>query len=152
MTTEQNKAIFTFLSGRNLPLDLIIEIMDHMVEQISYKMDFEDKNFESAFEETKAAWKEDLTEKRFLNVLFKKRTKIQIKTQQLTSNKIIRRAILYFLPIFISIILALLISRKLTYDLILFFNACAITITILMSILNIKIVRRIWKRNKKNII
>lgn len=58
VTQEQRKQISLYLLSKNLPMDLVIEIHDHMVEQME-NMEYAD--FDSAFKEVKEAWKEELT-------------------------------------------------------------------------------------------
>jgi hypothetical protein len=57
ITPEQNKTITTYLLSKNLPIDLVLEIKDHMIEQIENK---ENLTFEEAFEKVKISWKEEL--------------------------------------------------------------------------------------------
>ena len=45
ITPEQNKTITTYLQSKNLPIDLVLEIKDHMIEQIENK---ENLTFEQA--------------------------------------------------------------------------------------------------------
>jgi hypothetical protein len=45
------------LLSKNLPIDLVLEIKDHMIEQIE---SMENLTFEEAFEKVKISWKEEL--------------------------------------------------------------------------------------------
>ena len=57
ITTEQNKEITRYLVSKNLPIDLVLEVKDHMIEQIE---SMENANFDEAFELVKISWKEEL--------------------------------------------------------------------------------------------
>ena len=57
ITNEQNKEITKYLLSKNLPIDLVLEVKDHMIEQIE---NMENVSFEDAFEEVKLSWKEEL--------------------------------------------------------------------------------------------
>ena len=45
ITKEQKQKIINDLLAKNLPLDLLVEVKDHMEEQINHKMDFENKPY-----------------------------------------------------------------------------------------------------------
>lgn len=57
ITNEQNKEITKYLLSKNLPIDLVLEVKDHMIEQIE---NMENVSFEEAFEQVKLSWKEEL--------------------------------------------------------------------------------------------
>lgn len=57
ITLEQNKEITQYLITKNLPIDLALEVKDHMIEQIE---SMENVCFEEAFEQVKISWKEEL--------------------------------------------------------------------------------------------
>ena len=57
ITYEQNKEITKYLLSKNLPIDLVLEVKDHMIEQIE---NMENLTFEEAFEQVKLSWKEEL--------------------------------------------------------------------------------------------
>jgi hypothetical protein len=50
ITPEQNKEITQYLVAKNLPIDLVLEVKDHMIEQIE---SMENLCFEEAFEQVK---------------------------------------------------------------------------------------------------
>lgn len=77
MTPEQNKEIVDFLFSKKLPLDLLVEVEDHMKEQIFALME-EGVSFENAFKQTKLHWQQDL-QPRWM--LFRgKRTRLEKET------------------------------------------------------------------------
>jgi hypothetical protein len=63
ITPEQNKEITQYLVAKNLPIDLVLEVKDHMIEQIE---SMENLCFEEAFEQVKNFGKKSL----FINFHF----------------------------------------------------------------------------------
>lgn len=57
ITTEQSKEITKYLLSKKLPIDLILEVKDHMIEQIE---NMEVLPFEEAFEKVKLSWKKEM--------------------------------------------------------------------------------------------
>jgi hypothetical protein len=97
---EENTELGEFLKGKNLPLDLKVEILDHISEQINFKMVVESKDFPVAFAEIKQSWKEDLLMKK---TFFGKesRTKIHRKTVNKIDIEILKKSGFYFAIYFI---------------------------------------------------
>ena len=61
MTESQLTEIRNYLLSKKLPIDILIEVNDHFVSQISDLQREENLSFEEAFEKTKENWKEELT-------------------------------------------------------------------------------------------
>ena len=57
MTKEENIEIQKYLMSRNLPLDIILEVKDHMISQIEHS---NKQTFQEAFDEVKANWQQEL--------------------------------------------------------------------------------------------
>ena len=60
ITKEQNTEITKFLISKKLPIDLLLEVKDHFISQISDLEKEENQSFEEAFEKTKSDWKDEL--------------------------------------------------------------------------------------------
>ena len=61
MITElQLTEIRNYLLSKKLPIDILIEVNDHFISQISDLQREENLSFEEAFEKTKENWKEEL--------------------------------------------------------------------------------------------
>ena len=60
MTESQLTEIRNYLLSKKLPIDILIEVNDHFVSQISDLQREENLSFEEAFEKTKENWKEEL--------------------------------------------------------------------------------------------
>ncbi len=62
MTTETHLTeILNYLLSKKLPIDILIEVNDHFISQISDLQRDENLSFEEAFEKVKESWKEEIT-------------------------------------------------------------------------------------------
>lgn len=60
MTPSQHSEIRDYLLSKKLPIDVLMEVEDHFVSQINDLQRVETKDFETAFEKVKNAWKPEL--------------------------------------------------------------------------------------------
>ena len=60
MTESQLTEIRNYLLSKKLPIDILIEVNDHFVSQISDLQREENLSYEDAFEKTKESWKDEL--------------------------------------------------------------------------------------------
>lgn len=139
ITPEQNKTITTYLLSKNLPIDLVLEIKDHMIEQIENK---ENLTFEEAFEKVKISWKEEL------KMVYTFRLGFIYRITQFQNNiggKINKNFFLislYLMSIFVFITFILArINIKIFEIVMLYTYYSCIAITLLVFILNFKILK-----------
>ncbi len=94
MTTGQQQKLEQILKGKNLPLDLKSEILDHMIEQAIYKTEIEKKSFEVTLQEINNDWKAELRWSRwpFVN----RRTVFERKITSRTNWAVIRKSLFYW--------------------------------------------------------
>ena len=59
-TDSQLTEIRNYLLSKKLPIDILIEVNDHFISQISDLQREENLSFEEAFEKTKESWKDEL--------------------------------------------------------------------------------------------
>lgn len=151
ITAEENRKLEQFISGKNLPLDLKVEILDHISEQINFKMDIESKDFEKAFAEIKNSWNEDLKMKK--NLFFgKKRTKIHRDTVRKSDFEISKKTTLYFAAYLAFSLMLLFYNKTLASGFIYFFYILAVMVFSFYLIIDFKIVRSfISKKTSQNI-
>lgn len=109
ITPEQNKTITTYLLSKNLPIDLVLEIKDHMIEQIENK---ENLSFEEAFEKVKISWKEELKMVFSFKSPLKKITAFQKRILNKIENEIFIKTIRLFLPFFIASIILTIYKKE----------------------------------------
>ena len=97
ITPEQNKRITHYLMEHKLPLDLVLEIKDHMIEQIENSTE---QSFQNAFENTKKDWRNELRMIYSVYSPFKKHTVFQQKVTNRANKTILLKTLSYFLPFF----------------------------------------------------
>ena len=139
ITPEQNKTITTYLQSKNLPIDLVLEIKDHMIEQIENK---ENITFEEAFEKVKISWKEELKMVYTFRLGFIHRiTQFQNNIGgKINKNFFIISLYLMTIFVFITFIFAR-INIKIFEIVMLYTYYSCIAITLLVFILNFKILK-----------
>ena len=130
--------LIEFIAQKNLPLDLQVEILDHISEQINYKMEIEQKDFSLAFSEIKESWKEDLAMKKTF-FSRKSRTKIYRETFRRTNFEILKKTSFYFLFYFIISISLLFYSKTVASNFIFAFYSSLLFVFAFLLILNFKI-------------
>ena len=101
ITPEQNKEITRYLVAKNLPIDLVLEVKDHMIEQIE---SMENVCFEEAFEQVKTSWKVEFIYK-FSFSRLKMLTNYEISIQKENYSKIFLKTFCYFTPLLIITLL-----------------------------------------------
>ena len=101
ITPEQNKEITRYLVAKNLPIDLVLEVKDHMIEQIE---SMENLCFEEAFEQVKTSWKVEFIYK-FSFSRLKMLTNYEISIQKENYSKIFLKTFCYFTPLLIITLL-----------------------------------------------
>ena len=116
ITKEQKQKIIYDLLAKNLPLDLLVEIKDHMEEQLEHKIDIEEKSFEAAYDEVKKSWEKDLKMVYTLSIPRKKTTVFHKKIVNKTEKEILLKSLKYFLPFLAITLLLSLYSKELTQN------------------------------------
>ena len=101
ITPEQNKEITRYLVAKNLPIDLVLEVKDHMIEQIE---SMENLSFNEAFEQVKISWKVEFIYK-FSFSRLKMLTNYEISIQKENYSKIFLKTFCYFTPLLIITLL-----------------------------------------------
>lgn len=94
ITNAQNKEILNYLTSRKLPTDLILELKDHFITQISKKMEEENLSFDESFIKTKMLWENDLKMRRRSFFSFEKLPEIAIKYQRQENLNILKGSFL----------------------------------------------------------
>ena len=139
ITPEQNKEITQYLISKNLPIDLVLEIKDHMIEQIE---SMENVCFEEAFEHVKISWKEELKMVFSFRLGFIHRiTQFQNNVGgKINKNFLLKSLYLMLVFVFITFIFAR-INIKIFEIVMLYTYYSCIAITLLLFILNFKILK-----------
>lgn len=151
ITSEQKVSLTEFLSTKNLPLDLWVEVLDHISEQVDYKMLFENKDFNTAFSETKISWQDDLKMNRHF-AWEKSRTKIYRETVWNSNIEVGKKSLFYFTFYFIISIGLMLYNKTIASSFVFTIYCFAVIVFLVYFIFNYKIIRTVaGNRMKKDI-
>jgi len=143
ITEEQENKITDYLVAQELSLDILVEIRDHMIGQISDIQFNENINFEEAFLKVKESWNGEFI---MVNYLFFYPTKIPLIAKGIIQEKysvLFKKSLIVGVLAFaVNLLLIFISGNQKQYDL--FFkllNGSFVLATILIWILNYKI----WK-------
>lgn len=108
---EQEQQVTDYLILNKLPLDILLEVKDHMISQVSDLQVQENLSFEKAFFKTKIAWEPEFRMTKYsffyseqIPVIFKKIAKIKY-------NSILRRSFVIAILLFMINLLAIYLSK-----------------------------------------
>lgn len=77
ISPEQEKQIILYLISKKLHSQIIVEVKDHFISQISDIMEIQNKSFPEAFLQTKVSWKNELEMVRADVFSFRKITRLE---------------------------------------------------------------------------
>ncbi|QDP85412.1 hypothetical protein FNJ88_07500 [Chryseobacterium sp. SNU WT5] len=122
MITEKQKAeIQNYLFAKKLPVDILMEVHDHFVSQITDLKTAEGLTFEQAFSKTKDSWKEELTTFYPFYILRKIENVLITRFEQKIRKREITTRILQSLALTFFIFILGVITSQLNKDVILTF-------------------------------
>ncbi|SFI36461.1 hypothetical protein [Halpernia frigidisoli] len=150
ITSEENIEIGEFLKEKNLPLDLRVEILDHIREQLSHKMEVESKDFYLAFSEIKESWKEDLVMKKTFFIR-ESRTNIHRKTNRKADLEILKKSGLYFAIYFLLSSSFLYFNKTLAHNFILGIYSLMTFMYLWLLLFNYKMLKITAKSKRRKI-
>ena len=150
ITNGQRQQIFDQLRRKNLPVDLKLEISDHMEEQVEYKINFEYKNFETALSETFREWAEPLKMK-FKIIGMASRTKVHSDILKETERKLLFRSLKYFALPFLLAVLLLLSDKTWAYYYILILNLSCVIAGVAILIFDFSTIKTTFSNYKMNL-
>ncbi len=102
ITNAHHQEILNYLTSRKLPSDLILELKDHFITQISKKMGEGHLSFDESFIRTKMLWENDLKMRRRSFFSFEKLPEIAIKYQRQENLNIVKRS--FLITVFLLIV------------------------------------------------
>ena len=147
ITPEQNKEITQYLVAKNLPIDLVLEVKDHMIEQIE---SMENLCFEEAFEQVKISWKVEFIYK-FSFSRLKMITKYEKNITQNIHSKFLLNALFCIIPIFIITFLFGIYNKSLYLFLINTVYYFCVVVAFLTLLINYKIQKTTFAAYQKKI-
>jgi hypothetical protein len=109
ISSEQEKQIALYLISKKLHSQIIIEVKDHFISQISNLMETKNISFQEAFLETQVSWKNELEMVRADFFSFRKITRLEKNILQ----PIFRRMMVFALGISLAIGIVLSLNENL---------------------------------------
>lgn len=148
----QDKKITDYLIEKRLPLDILLEVKDHMADQVAALETEQNITFDNAFEQTKASWGKDLEMRfSFFSYKFRKITRLQNSIMMRNQLRIQKKSLLIMLAIFFVTSYFILYIPKLSMYAFIAFNGGAAILGIAVSILGRKLLETTKGNYKKNI-
>lgn len=99
MEKQHYQYIFDYLRNKKFPMDLALEIRDHMAEQVTALMD-DGQDFDSSFKQVLSEWQKDLAMQKSIFPA-RRITAIQRDINNEVNGEIVKNTLLYFLPFMI---------------------------------------------------
>lgn len=115
MTQENWATIKRFLGEKRLPLDLYLEVLDHITEQIQSLMIHEQRDFPTAFRIVKTAWQEDLKFKKNILPWRRKITILENNAINTVHRKFLLKVLYWYIIPFITCLLLMRYDEDLGY-------------------------------------
>ena len=103
INSENEKEIFQYIIDRNVPIDLALELRDHMLSQVEAELG-ENEDFYLAFIKVKKTWEYDL-HSIYPLLSWKAITPIHLHSVRKISYDLLKQSLYYFLPLFILILI-----------------------------------------------
>ncbi|UFH33849.1 hypothetical protein LNP04_09155 [Chryseobacterium sp. C-71] len=143
ITSAEEKQIDEYLILNKLPLDILLEVRDHMISQILDIQVHENLSFEQAFFKTKIAWEDEFKMTTYSSFSLEHIPAIFKKIVKANYRRIIRKAlIIAFISFLLNFVLIYISPNEETFKL--FFkiqNAFFIVVPVFLILSNYKI----WK-------
>ncbi|MDN5626795.1 MAG: hypothetical protein L0G16_02335 [Weeksellaceae bacterium] len=148
LTKEQGQAVTAYLISKKLPMDLLLEVKDHFIEQIE---NTENTDFETAFGAAKLSWEKELRMVYKFNLPLRKVTVFQRNTDRKISFANLKRTILYFVPFFLLSVFLCYFRKDWAQNLFLFSYIVIGLVTLLSFVLFYKYYKSSTTNDKRNI-
>ncbi|MEN2434488.1 hypothetical protein AAH994_03665 [Weeksellaceae bacterium A-14] len=150
LTKENHLTVIQYLKNKKLPLDLLVEVEDHMVEQLNYKIETEEKPFYLAWIEVQQSWNKDLKMVLSFNIN-RKITRFQKEITGKTSKLLWKQTLkISLFPLFFTFILLFYNKLWASYWL-LFIYGFLYAVLLLYALFNFKIIHSGSQIRKRNI-
>ncbi|GEN77437.1 hypothetical protein [Chryseobacterium hagamense] len=152
---KQEQAITDYLIFHQLPLDILLEVKDHMLSQVADIQAEENKSFEEAFHKTQKLWESEFKLTRY-SLFYREQIPVILKRiVKEKYNVIFRKSLLLGLASFTVNLLLIYFSadQEIYNDLFRFYNSLIVIVPFLYWIFNRKMrkyVRADFKYQKKS--
>ena len=141
MTEPQLTEIRNYLLAKKLPIDILIEVNDHFVSQITDLQREENLSFDEAFEKTKLSWKQELTPYYHGDWDLEDRSKLLRTINKNNFYSLAKKSLAYTLSI---IALLIILSQSINFEVYKYIFVFIIGIILSIPIIN-------YFRNKENL-
>ncbi|MDE5439423.1 hypothetical protein KRE40_15145 [Elizabethkingia meningoseptica] len=149
---NQDQKITTYLVDKKLPLDILLEVKDHMSDQVSALKSEKGLSFDEAFEQTKISWEQDLKMGfSFFSYKFRKITRLQHKITMQQQFRIQKKSILIMFAIFLVVSYSVLYTPEISTYIFVTINAIVALFGIVVSVYDRKLMKTTQNNYKKNI-
>ncbi len=149
MTSENQKEVFQYIIDRKIPIDLALEIRDHMLSQLETELD-KDEDFYVAFNKVKRSWKYDLHSVYPL-LSWKAIARIHLQSVRKISNDLVKQSLYYFLPIFILILILTYYIPQVTKNILLGIFITIVAVSSYLYFKNFKLINSASANFKTNV-
>ncbi len=141
ITEQQESEIRNYLLSKKLPIDILIEVNDHFVSQISDLQREENLSFKDAFEKTKNEWKYEL-KLRFNLLSFNYTTKFENKIiQKFITTVLLKSLGLLVLLFVLNTIIFKNFNKDFSENYLLTLFWLGFTLSIVLIIMNYKLIK-----------
>ncbi|AJW63824.1 hypothetical protein VO54_02359 [Elizabethkingia miricola] len=148
----QDKKIMDYLIEKRLPLDILLEVKDHMEDQITALETEQNLDFEEAFEQTKTSWEKDLKMRfSFFSYKFRKITRLQNSIMMSNQLRIQKKVMLIMLAIFFTTVFSAFYLPTVSKYIFLIIYSTVALLGIVTSILDRKLLQTTKANYDKNI-
>ena len=141
ITEQQESEIRNYLLSKKLPIDILIEVNDHFISQISDLQREENLSFKDAFEKTKNEWKYEL-KLRFNLLSFNYTTKFENKIiQKFITTVLLKSLGLLVLLFVLNTIIFKNFNKDFSENYLLTLFWLGFTLSIVLIIMNYKLIK-----------
>ncbi|MDV2448387.1 hypothetical protein CMU93_12840 [Elizabethkingia anophelis] len=149
---NQDKKITDYLIEKRLPLDILLEVKDHMEDQIAALETEQNLTFDDAFEQTKISWEKDLKMGFSLfSYKFRKITRLQNSIMMRNQFRIQKKSILIMLVIFFMTVFSAFYLPTISKYIFLIIYSSVALLGIVASVLDRKLLQTTKANYEKNI-
>ncbi|PUB33413.1 hypothetical protein C8J95_1034 [Elizabethkingia sp. YR214] len=149
---NQEKKITDYLIEKRLPLDILLEVKDHMEDQIAVLESEQNLDFDEAFEQTKISWEKDLKMGFSLfSYKFRKITRLQNSIMMRNQLRIQKEVMLIMLAIFFTTVFSAFYLPTISKYIFLIIYSTVALLGIVASILDRKLLQTTRANYDKNI-
>ena len=152
MTTEQQQQIINYLMEKSLPVDLTLEVKDHISHQIENVMAEKEMLFDDAFEQAKESWNDELKLVwGFPFFTFKKITRLHKRVMNKVHYELLFNSLKYFIPFFVINLLLTLYFPAISKALLLLVYVIILASTIFLYVKNYSLIKSSTYSEKRKI-